>query len=570
MGSFKKDKFKKNKNSFLGCEFIFLIFISISLPVLLLLWKFVIRPYWQEALFYTYISIGIISGFASTVSYLVAKEKSTHKDSIFIQMQKSLLEKSLILRLRVFLDSLFHFVWKLTAWPAHLIYQTFRMLKHKDFIDFVKTRSSKIDFTSLKAEHLLISYDLVTAIIILANILIVYLVNYLPSNSWRYSIPFLIIMVIHILSRHLNYAISTITLPQKLRQTYGNPYIRFVAICLADLLGLLLSFALIISLEKSIPLNFSLFEQIAMTMLKFKKIQDITDFRNMAFIEIVIIASGVLYYYTLLKVMIRFKEFKRADDDYRAFAELFTAVGKFDKSLNYLKKVKIPNLNDFGLKSVCFVGKNKIDEAYKCAKLYLNGYEKKATKNDVFSFVLDLVTLYNVPKEYFFNVIKKGISSSIRDSRLYSIILPTLKQFDPPPNEDFEKLFQNPIIKDSYPMSYSYILISRSRYNEALKILSKIMPKSNIDKYIHISLWIILQCKIGETEQSQKEIDIPLLEVRLTEFSKIARKLTTDWEKSCALTILETILIKVEELPPNQRIECLSSIKTILNNLEEE
>lgn len=570
-----KDKLKNPKRSFFSCGFIFFLFIGFSLLTLFLLWKFIIRPYWQEVLFYTYISIGILLGFVTIISNLVIiKKKATNKHVLLKEIIKVFGDKNPIRRIRSFLDSLLEFFWSLTAWPANFyreIYQIYRNFKHKHFLSPLKTSFSKIDFTSFKAESSLTSYDLVTAITILVNILIVYSINYLLSTPWSYSIPFLLIMVVHILCRHLTYAISSITLPQKLRQTYGNPYLRFVAIGLTDLLILLLSFALIISIENSIPMTFTLFKQVAMEMLKFKRIQNITDFRNIAFIEIIISMAGILYYFTLLKAMIRFKEFKRIDDDYRIFAVKFIFAGKFDKSLNYLKKVQRININDFAIKIACLVGINQINKAFDSAENYLKISEEQATKDDVFSFVLESTTLYNVPKEYYLNAIKRGISSSISESRLYSIISTALKKFDPPPYEDFENLFKNPKIKDSYPLSYSDILISLGRYKEAFTIISKIDPKSDVDRLIHHLLWIILQGQISEMAHSQKIIEIFFLEFRLTEIFKIARRFSfsADWEKSFVFTILMSVLVIVKELAPNREQECHNIMKEIKNSLKD-
>ena len=115
----------------------------------------------------------------------------------------------------------------------------------------------------------------------------------------------------------------------------GNPYISFIFILVSDCISLLLSFSALVAWPQANIATMATIFDVTFNMFHLRSFYQLLGQVHESFFEtsipplaITMMISGMLYYTTLLKGAIYFKEFKRTDDDFLAIAGSHAVLGR--------------------------------------------------------------------------------------------------------------------------------------------------------------------------------------------------------------------------------------------------
>lgn len=204
-------------------------------------------------------------------------------------------------------------------------------------------------------------------VFLLVEVLAVYLVARYSRPPHFYARWFTMSSIVQVCSALLVAAVGTPSLPSALKQSIGNPYLRFITIAIASYAVLTISLAVLMAGFHGVTLQQVL--SIREGMFDYTRFKAILSGRGgtLRVLDYVSASIGLLYSYTVADALLKWKKFKRTDEDYIAMASASMFLRQFTTVLALLEKVKNRTAVVYKLKAAAYVGVGWVEDARKLA-----------------------------------------------------------------------------------------------------------------------------------------------------------------------------------------------------------
>jgi hypothetical protein len=435
--------------------------------------------------------IGVSLSVFGTVKVLFdLKREGSIKDDVIGSFRKVILKKTIIVKIRGYLAEIAGLIEEALSWMPSLI-QGMSIGRSKPTYN---TRSFLLELSNKPIDH----YKSLAPLLL---ILTVCLLSYIGVSGNGYGYPFLTILAVSITFRHVRYVTQSDELPVVLRRTSGNPYILFIIIAIGDFLSLLLAFSVLSSGKLPATLEVTDVLNSARGLFGFQESTKMLLGSEIHILQVIQSISGLLYYLTLLRVLINIKKFKRTDKDYNWIVGRQNMLGNFASAINYSENIKQPNEETFFNNAVSYCGVNRLEDAKNSAKLLIQRRGENPTADLIFAIIHDALLVVTVgshiTREVFYLGMRDGVSDAILMDAISIHLLEESGFFD----DHFRCVLNDN--KNSYPLTFSLVLLFSDQRAEALNILDRITPGSELEEIVRLTL--TLRIKISDTSIEENE-----------------------------------------------------------------
>jgi tetratricopeptide (TPR) repeat protein len=464
-------------------------------------------------------------------------------------------------RLRFYLASLLFIVVVVVAWPPFIIASYARFYNKKYVID---------DYLSISAETSLETIWPKVSIAMFAIAFIVFTANYFIENGNNYFIIFLIMILIQTNSRQLFYIIRDKSLPSELRVGSANPYISFILILVMDLLAIITAFYPNIYSEQVKFIDASLLAAITIDILTLKKVKIIFTQEYFTIFDYAIGISSLIYYITLFRTMLKYKEFRKTGEDYQKIAYFKLNIGKYNDALNLLEKAKPINPSIIFLKAGAYIGVQQFDEALKCANKHLELEDK----------VVDDVNAYGVLRALFLFVkydvtitkafLRYMINKNASDINVLTLLNFTMQIGVINPTHVTE-LLTDKKISNRYPLTYNLILFLKEEFEEIKQNLENYTPSNVIEKILWLQLGLLVDLVYeAENDGDKKEYYKSWTDKNYNELCNLADNISNDYDKLIACSAISEICILSQMLAPERSEQYIFLNNKLMNGMTDD
>jgi hypothetical protein len=261
-----------------------------------------------------------------------------------------------------------------------------RVLQDKDFFSQPRERLPKKEHSGL--DNFLINWQLQTtehlhAAYAAAFIGAIYALSLAGVAGNGYGRAFMFTAAASVLFRHIRYAVEIEGLPVRLRRVAASPYFTFLAIVLCDLSSLVLAFTL---LTTGLPPAQIKLEDVATTasgLFSFRELGRLLFGAQLSARQIAVAMAGLVFYLGLLRILLRFKDFARTDDDYNWLASNNNMLGKFTTAMHFIRNIKARTKEAEYSYMVSLLGVNQVEAAVDRAEAVLQHLDEVSEKNRV-------------------------------------------------------------------------------------------------------------------------------------------------------------------------------------------
>ncbi|MBF0377814.1 MAG: hypothetical protein HQK72_10070 [Desulfamplus sp.] len=443
------------------------------------------------------------------------------------------LNKNIFIKIRFKINFYLKALIAIFNWPGFLLYQHLEW-KRREFHDEISGKPKTIAgnlTSSLSPEPIL-------AEIRFLSLISVYLFYAFFAEEKTYLQLFLYLFCAEILIRHLVYLLSPDNIFTQLRITEGNVFYRFFLIVLLDFLSVFLSAYGILKWGTKVPLNMESIFEVNKYLFNFSQLKEKIINLNLAVNDIFLFSVGFLIL-SMAKCIIRIKEFKRTDEDYKNLAKKYACAGKFKKSLNCIKKMKRIDDEQLLIASILSFGLYDINNAKRYAENYLNISNKNSDHNAVYRLIFSHSIYFPIHKTNFISLLKEAMVLPIDDVLLLTNIVFVLSsgvEADYLLLEYFTKKAQN---QTTFPYSYCFLLILCGRIDRLGEVLKKMKFNTTIENILSCTYKLIIDIHNNEIANCFIEKKISSL---FNKIESIINSLKKEEEQFIALMIL-TILI---------------------------
>lgn len=469
----------KDTNETKGCIF---LFFSFFLPIILICLLAIgvislFKGNWGAIAFYIYIGVGLVNmlvGGLISLSWLAQNRRYSFASTIFKGLPSDRLR---VLRKTIY--RLFDSLDGIATWPVGFF---------RGFITEIQTRKKESGLTNIVTQTSIANAHMVKkgtehikptfALLVVGAIYISY---FFLRPPYMYRKWFLVLMVVHIILKYLSYLSDTDSLPQKLRSSLGNPYIKFAIILVVDFIVICLSinaYTYWDGGEYFLPTNIL---KIVSEMMSFQKIREL-QLSSLQPINILVIVVGFLYYTVIIENVLKFKEFVRKDEDYLSMATEHIFAKRYSNALENIKKVKIPNTQSAYAEMVAYIGVGEFEDAVSRLKTLRQLEQKGTSTTKLYELLLISSLQYKIPPRLILRLIGDAISHKIEDSHLAGVVQFGLV------TKDLEEETVNKILElnggiERYPLTIMAMLLLTKQYDKLIEFHAK-STLDGFDEYI--------------------------------------------------------------------------------------
>lgn len=312
-----------------------------------------------------------------------------------------------------------------------------------------------------------------------------------------YTFVFLFLMMSQVALRHILYLLQS--LPKKLRQNFGSPYGRFVAIAVCDYLVLLLTLAPLRASAVPETASFASLAGTAKLLFAPEGLrQAVAAPLVMPFFDILTLAVGVLYYASVFTSLVRFRDFRRSDEDLHAMATNANLSGCFTDCLRILAKVKNPGQQTFRLKAVAYLGVGEINHAMAWGKRAWDEDGVSLQGVPVVERVLSEAFMHPIPPENLEAFLRGADLADCSDARLTRIVLSTTNLLGLSSEILRDVLLKNEQ-RHRFPLSDAALLLASGQHEAARMHLGNLKPGAPQDGVLLQFLRLIAELQAGSS-----------------------------------------------------------------------
>jgi len=309
------------------------------------------------------------------------------------------------------------------------------------------------------------------------------------------------VMIVHLISRHVLYAVGLTSLPSRVRTAMGSPYASFVLVLACDYLALILALNGVINWKEGALASRADLWQTAKELFTSEKLKGMLSGREPSLVEVLVGSSGLLYYATVFGTVLRFKDFKRTDEDYRSLAQMSCILGHFNEALRLLQNVKTPTREANTLRAVAYLGVDQFERAYQTVKETLRANGKDPSADQIFSALGDALVSVAFPRDRFIAFVKNALKLSIADGRLIAAL--EQEQVDQAAAEDLLHVVEETALQSRFPLSHALLLQEVGRLVESRAALEKAKPSNPLEEIIRACLVLYAGIRDPATSLSQ-------------------------------------------------------------------
>lgn len=452
---------------------IILAFVALLIFLGYLGYRFVL-PRWVPIAFYAYLALGLFLQVAGVlVLYREFKKAHSIKDTIINSFEQAKERRQLLTRLREAAAHTSGFLEIILVWPANAV---------ADFdLAFIRRRirEEPIQIKEYVVSQSLRFKDLHHSTFALVMTLITYAIAIGGVRRQDYFRAFITIMGASVVLRHIRYSVTTQSLPTSLRRLSASPYVVFILIAVCDFLTLTFSFAVISADALPSALTWQHLSATAIGLYRFRELAGILSGEVLSFTQIMTGMAGLLFYLALLRIAMRFRDFRRDDDDYHWLAARQNLLGDFNAALRYLRRVEERTMTTGWHTIMALIGLNEVERAAHQAELYLGLLGAPATNQNVFAVMYRVCLHGPIPDDSVVSLIRYGIQHEVADLSLQdavnvlglnsqSLVEPLSRVVSP--------------VESKYPLTSAALMITADNTAGAIVLLDKATPGSELEE----------------------------------------------------------------------------------------
>ncbi len=531
----------------------FIILFLVLLASLGYLFYLYILPRWAMILFYLYFLIGIVFYILSSIIFFkdLSKSKSI-KDELLGSIAKVFDKKKIISQFRSFISTTFTLIELAILWPIEIIIGLIIGQKRQ-----IKSPKDAMLYNSIELK------DPYHSIFAFSIIIIIYILGQLGLNGQGYGQILIIIFGLSVVSRHIHYTFEIEGLPTRLRRTSTNPYLIFVMIILFDFLSLILSCVLIVSGYNIKLISLVDLETTSSILFRFREYFRFVSGEKLIINEVLVSIFGLFFYLALLRILLRFKEFKKQDVDYHWLANKQNMLGNFSNALRILKNIKTKTIVTELYSIIGLIGVNELEQAEERAKSFIIQKGDNPDKNKVFQVLIDACVIDPIPKNIVLSVLKRAIEQKVDDVRIQDAVgLFSLS------NEEYVSVLHDRLspIKAEYPLAFANLNINMGNYLEAQNTLASATPGTELEEIVRLTMNARATLSNNDTNEDEDSIFLnDWLKINMPVIKNLLTNLDNAWEKAIIfgqLLFIRHVVTSMAEEWEQELIYILDQIKS--------
>jgi hypothetical protein len=267
-------------------------------------------------------------------------------------------------------------------------------------------------------------------------------------------------------------------------------------------------------------------------LFRFRELTRLLSGVQLSFTEVMIGLAGLLFYLALLRIVLRFKDFRRTDADYHWLASRHNMLGDFAKALRYLANVKSRTAETEVIHIIGLLGVNQIGRAEERTKVLISQNGEQPTIDSIFQIMLDACFLAPIPEGIIASLISAAVENRVADFRLQDAVWFFLMSYPQSATSVENALLQH---KDGFPLAYARLLILLDRPSDALHLLEKATPGTELEELIRLVMQLQVCLLNPDTSRDEDTQTFQIwAESNLPTIRDLLANLAQPWEKAIA------------------------------------
>lgn len=300
-----------------------------------------------------------------------------------------------------------------------------------------------------------------------------------------------IVMMTVVFLRHVRYIVSVEGLPVILRRVRTYPFLSYALILTADGVTLILGDRMV---TRPTP-PFSAFEPAA-AIAAWKDLFDFTQFptlfQNGDARGLLLLGVGGLFYITLGRSLVSFRDFAKDDSDHLWRANAMVQLGRLEDALKEIRAITKKSAESEGLQAIVLILLNRLERAEERAQTAVALMDEKPSPDLTLQVLAQAAGFHNNPAALAPQIIEIGLRSNVRDSTLQSVIALFYAAVG---RKDWNGRSIATLVGSQYPLSRARLHLLDDRQMEAEQLLKGTLPGDEIDEVTR--LLMLLQAQIS-------------------------------------------------------------------------
>ncbi len=284
-----------------------------------------------------------------------------------------------------------------------------------------------------------------------------------------------------------------------LRSVPGIPAVRFVIILAANYVALVLGVSASTTwVTQQIHVPSETIRKIAISLTSLVDVKNrivpgaltlkAHALKAMSLNDWLLTVATLLFYFVVLKSVIRLRDFARTDEDYAALSHILTTRGQYKEALQQLQKIKNMSANYESMKIAPNLGQGNIDRAYALTERWLEGKQEKAavSAEDVYTVLfLTGFTNYSLPIPVMINLFREAQKNKCQDAALAAAIMGAalLGQLS---TAECRDAFP-PGTEADYPLTHAAIFVAEGSKADALDMFRRSVSTTPADQVMKLT-----------------------------------------------------------------------------------
>ena len=351
-----------------------------------------------------------------------------------------------------------------------------------------------------------------------------------------YASIWAIVVIAGIVTQMIGTFVSGRSLPETFRAQLGNPYLQFVGMALSYGVFLLAGYCIIRSQAQQVPINLELITATAISLFKLGSVSELVKQVSTArTLDILIAASALIYYSTILSSVLRWKDFSRTGENYAAIASNLVVLGRYNEALRWSSKCSPPSFASYMAQGMALISMNHLEDGLEVIRKagYLN--EDAMSNAPHLSAILAAPT-FLLPRRVVSKVLDAWLNENPDSAQLY-LAFQNLVASKILTAEDLAVVVLDSRI-EARPIHHAILLIDQAKNELAREVLEKAALESKFEQAIRLLL--LLPANI--TPESSGEDDHKYIHFWLDTHLREVEKLCEEISGVGLLTVYSTLV----------------------------
>ena len=307
-----------------------------------------------------------------------------------------------------------------------------------------------------------------------------------------------VVILVAIVSRHISYLLGS--LPERFRRSASNPYGSYVAVAACDALSLLLCISLLRSSNHQFHLSWPIVKSSALDLFTLRQISEIAlnpqPWRG---------ADQPHWdpiYSAILKTIASLEQFKRTDDDLRALAASNILMADFGQARKWLSQEQQRTSASFDLRARIGLASGNFSKAADQVRDSLRLSDKDDDPDSVNRVMSTLSFATPMSLQLRISYVRYIINASKSDILTLLAIDNSIVGLRPPSESQLKLSFEAKeyaqlladCTEEDYPLSRVRLMAMNDDFDEAIGILERAQPGSEVEEIIRLTSACISEC----------------------------------------------------------------------------